>query len=233
MSRAVVTVATGRYAIGALRLSGKLTRLGERHLLWTQEPVGSPPHSKVPYAFKARALELAGEEYSTLLWADACIYPLQDLTRIWAHAEEYGAWIADNGFRNIEWTADAAYPDLGITRAENEGIPHVVATAFALSLKHPVGRAIFRQYVHLGLHTRAFIGPWKNGPYDNPAIGHVARTAPCGPEGVRGHRHDQTALSVLAWRAGVTLTNCPDFFAYGKVGEPADPATILLADGSY
>jgi hypothetical protein len=198
----------------------------------------------VPYAFKARALELAGETFSTLLWADACIYPLQELTRIWAYAEEHGAWISDNGFRNIEWTADSAYPDLGITRAENEGIPHVVATAFALSLRHPVGRAIFRQYVHLGLHTRAFIGPWKNGPrafigpwkngpYDGSTIGHVARTAPCGPPKVLGHRHDQTALSVLAWRAGVALTKCPDFFAYGKVGEPADPATILLADGSY
>lgn len=233
MSRVVVTVATGRYAMGGLRLSGKLAKLHERHLLWNKEPIGSPPHSKVPYAFKARALELAAEESSTLLWADACIYPVQNLTRIWSHAETHGAWIAMNGWRNIEWTADSAYPDLQITRAENEGIPHVVATAFALSLAHPVGREIFGQYVHLGLKTRAFIGPWTNGPNEGPTLGHVARTAPCGPPGVLGHRHDQTALSVLAWRAGVRLTHCPDFFAYGKVGDPVDPSTILIADGSY
>lgn len=233
-NRAVVTVATGQYVRGAVRLERRLQELGERHVFFDRWPEGGPAHSQVPYGFKARALELVGEHFDLILWADACIYPVLPLNRIWDRAGEHGAWIAHNGWRNVEWTADDAYPDLGITRAENEGIPHVVATAFALNLMHPAGREIFRKYVHLGLNTRAFCGPWKNGPAEEVPRGHSARVAPCGPPGVLGHRHDQTALSVLAWRAGVELTDCPDYFAYGKVGDSnIDPRTILLADGGY
>jgi len=50
---------------------------------------------------------------------------------------------------------------------------------------------------------------------------------------VRGHRHDQTAASVIAWRLGFELTNPPNIFAYGRAGEAHDERTILLADGSY
>jgi hypothetical protein len=235
MNRITVCVATGRYGTGALRLAARMRELNERFIPWYQEPMHSPPHSRVPYAFKARALEIvASEGADTILWADACIYPLQSLTRIWERAEQHGAWIGRNGWKNIQWTAVDAYPDLNITRAENEGIEHVVATAFAVCLRHPVGREIFNEYVNLGLHTRAFVGPWKNGPGDPVSNAHVPRVGPCGPPEVLGHRHDQTALSVIAWRAGVPLTESPDYFAYGKVGDAGiDPRTVLLADGSY
>jgi hypothetical protein len=233
--RAVVTVATGRYLIGAKRLRGRLQELNEKHLFWFNElPAASPPHKTHPYGFKAAALDQAAEYYDTMLWADACIYPLLPLDRIWDRAERTGAWIANNGFRNVEWTADAAYPALGITRAENEGISHVVATAFAISLRHSVGRSILREYSRICLRTDALRGPWMNSDVlPMPVVGGVPRIGYCGGPEVLGHRHDQTVLSVIAWRLGVELTQCPDFFGYGKIGEPADPRTILLADGAY
>ena len=229
MTRAVVSVATGAYVRGGDRLRTRLVELGEMFQYWRDEfPPTSPPHSRVPYAFKASAMAEAFQSFDTLLWCDACIYPVKPLTTLWERIERDGYWIGYNGFVNATWTAMDAYADLGITPEENSRIPHVVATAFGVSMKHSKGRAILAEYVRLGLHTGAFCGPWTNGPADRSG-----RTWPCGPPEVRGHRHDQTCLSVVAWRNDAVLTSSPEVFAYGKVGDKFDERTILVADGGY
>ena len=54
-----------------------------------------------------------------------------------------------------------------------------------------------------------------------------------------GHRHDQTAASVIAWRLRMKLTDPPIPFAYARTRddgtvhiEDQDERTILMADGS-
>jgi len=120
-------------------------------------------------------------------------------------------------------------------RDENKRIPHVVATTFGISLAHPTGRAIFEEYYRLASKTKAFCGPWTNDNYRIEPCDHAEwkgeRNAPCGPSDVRGHRHDQTALSVIAWRLGCQLTSCPDIFAYHDPKKEPDERTILLAKG--
>ncbi len=240
--RAVVNVATGSYVRGQCRLRLRLEEVDGScmSMWWDKLPPGCPPHSEVPYAMKPAALREAAQRYSTLLWCDACIWPVKSLEPLWERIEREGYWLGANGFRNDEWCADSAYPDLfpeyfgpGIAtiegaRRENAAIPHVVATAFGISTAHPTGAAILKEYCRLGLETRAFCGPWTNGP--KSADG---RTAPCGPPSTRGHRHDQAALSVIAWRLGCKLTSSPDIFAYGKAGDAHDERTLLCADGAY
>jgi hypothetical protein len=169
--------------------------------------------------------------FSTLLWADACIVPgARPIDDLWKKIEGDGYWIARNGWKNSEWTADSAYRDLfpeflssgsslEEARAQNQKIPHVVATTFGLSLERPVGKAFLEQYFRLASETRAFCGPWKNTP-----------ETPCGPPGVLGHRHDQTCASVIAWRLGLTISDCPEWFSY-RGGET--DRTCLVADGAY
>lgn len=210
--RCICNVATGRYVAGQNRL---MRHPHVRHIdkfCWTNEmPPGSPDHHSVPYAFKAYALaHAAGRGYTTLLWADSSIVPHQSLDGLWERIEREGCWISRNGYRNSEWTAKSAYAELGVTEEENEQIEHVVATTFGVSLAHPVGRRVFDEYFRLA-QTKAFCGPWTGGV------------------GVQ-HRHDQTALSVCAWRAGVELTLPPAWFCY-RGGETAD--TVLIADGAY
>lgn len=215
--RCVVNVATGRYIKGQDRL-GRILGPELPFLSWTStEEVGSPSHSARPYAFKAFAMKLAEKSgFRQILWADACIVlGPSPLERIWEQARENGVWLSRNGYRNSEWTANSAYPALGVSFEENYQIEHVVATTFAVDLDHPVGRKFLDEYFRLASETDAFCGPWTGGI------------------GVQ-HRHDQTAASVIAWRLGVSLTNPPDFFAYRKPsGECADPETVLIADGSY
>lgn len=239
MSRAIVSVATGPYVRALPRLHAMSRASGVPLRMWRDcLPPGCPPHSEVPYAFKAYALRrVADDDVNTLLWCDASIVagerPLKDL---FEKIEQDGYWIANNGWTNYEWTADSAYPDLfpesqddwGSAREENKRIPHVVATAFGLSRAHPVGKSILNAYYRLASQTKVFCGPWWNhsfAEYSARADGVV-----CGPQDVRGHRHDQTALSVIAWRLGCKLTSCPEWFAYS--GGETDK-TCLIADGAY
>jgi hypothetical protein len=230
--RAVVSVGTGRYVRGLDRLTEWCAQNGEDYVTFRDRlPIRSPSHQEVPYAFKAWALKEAEEKgYTTLLWADACILPIRSLEPLWERIERDGYWIGsqagpepDKGYTNYEWTADSACRDLlgfaaDRVREINRTIPHVVATAFGVNTKHPTGEAIQVEYLRLA-QTKAFCGPWTNDPSN-----------PCGPHDVRGHRHDQTALSVIAWRQGCKLTRWPEVFAYRG---HEDERTILVADGKY
>lgn len=215
--RVVVNVATGRYLPGQARLHDHIH--GIQGVFWQGDvPIGCPPHSERPYAFKAYALQQAAAMgFRKLLWADASIVVINRMDAIFARAAEHGAWIADNGFINAEWTADSAYADLGITHEENARIKHVVATAFAVDLDHPKGTALLNEYFRLASETNAFCGPWRNTP-----------ETPCGGPMVSGHRHDQTALSVIAWRLGIPLTDPPAYLAYAG---SQTSETILVVDG--
>lgn len=234
--RCVCNVATGAYTRGQDRLAASEFLFGtEMKFFRDVAPPGSPSHYDKPYSFKSFCLKAAADMgATTLLWADACILPIRPLDSLWEKIEQDGAWISRNGWANAEWTPDSAYADLGVTREENWQIPHVVATAFGLSLEHPTGKAIFDEYLRLS-QTDAFKGPWFNRNHPDyrhyPTMNRGRRWCePCGPENVRGSRHDQVSLSVLAWRNGVTLTDPPNVFAYSG-GESEN--TILVADASY
>lgn len=251
MSRAIVNVSMNEpWVSGQKRLMREFP--AESMILWTNKlPLYSPPHEEIPYSFKAWALQAAhvcnGKD--TLLWLDSSIVagkrPLNDL---WEKIEAEGCWIHDGGgehWKNYDWTADAAYPDLfpeyckpefhsgeayehlGLKHAKvlNQIVPHVVGGAFGISMKHELGRAIFVEYLRLA-QTKAFCGPWWNA--NHPVHGSKPGAMPCGPADVMGHRHDQSALSVIAWRLGVKLSQVPEWFAYDPGG---DEKTCLIAKG--
>jgi hypothetical protein len=203
----------------------------------------------VPYAFKAYALEdLRKEGADLVIWADACIVPIRSMEPLWEKIERDGYWFMRNGYTNYEWTADSAYPDLfpelvrgSLAREVNKTIPHVVATSFGLNLQSEIGKAFLDEYYRLASTTRALCGPWQNSNAPNVAGRNTDRwSAPCGPPDVSGHRHDQTAASVIAWRLGMKLTEWPEFFSYAKYRDDGsfhladqDEKTILCAAGAY
>lgn len=228
MSRAIVSYASGGFIPGQARLRAAIQ--GQCPLVsWTNDlPPGSPSHYEVPFAFKSWALRGAAEQgFTSLIWADACILPIRPVDTVFEQIERAGYFIMRNGWPNKMWTADSAYEDLGITREENEGIEHVVGGCYGFDLTHPVGEAIFNEQLRLA-QTRAFCGPTWNR--NHPTYGKNLGAGPCGDETVGGHRHDQTALSVIAARHGCKLTEPPNIFCYK--GAETDK-TVFIADGSY
>ncbi len=255
MTRAVVCVATTpHYQKGLRRLLHHASLQRQSVAFWDSEGEW-PLHAEKPYAFKAYALKVMHDRSDLLLWCDASILPIRSLEPLWERIEKEGYWIARNGWNNRDWTADSAYGDLfapeievwakagevktlGYWREINREIPHVVATSFGLNVKHPIGKAFLDEYYRLASETKAFCGPWTNAYSGLGTSWDGVRVAPCGPADVLGHRHDQTAASVIAWRLGMKLTDCPEVFAYSKRRpdgtlhlEDQDGRTILLADG--
>ncbi len=255
MTRAIVCVATTpHYQKGLRRLLHHASLQRQSVAFWNSQGEW-PKHQDRPYAFKAYALKVMQAQYADLLlWCDASILPIRSLEPLWERIEREGYWIARNGWNNYQWTADSAYLDLfeheivsgqvspGNTLRKlqnvNRIIPHVVATSFGLNVKHPIGKAFLDEYYRLASETKAFCGPWTNAYSGLGTSWDGVRVAPCGPADVLGHRHDQTAASVIAWRLGMKLTDCPEVFAYSKRRpdgtlhlEDQDERTILLADG--
>lgn len=253
MSRIIVNVATDSYVYGQIRLRERLESFGEVFHDWCNAlPPGCPPHRTRgllggledtcrPYAFKAYAMKAAADAgYTSILWLDASILPQHPLTRVWEEIESKGYWIPLNGWTNDQWTADSAYPDLfpGMeleeARAVNKTIPHAVGTAFGLDLRFANAAVFLHEYYRLASKTRAFCGPWQNENAPHVAKRNQDRTVGyAGPyPPVEGHRHDQTAISVLAWRLKMQLATDRTLFAYKTENAEDTKDTVLLAVGA-
>ena len=125
----------------------------------------------------------------------------------------------ENGWNTSQWCIDSALEPLGITREQAMDIPHPVATTFGIDTRNEAVMAAFEEWEGLAINGVAFRGPWRIPPcIDRLPEAHE----------VGGHRHDQTALGVVAWRHGLKLTSAPRFFTYdgGQVAE-----TVLIARG--
>lgn len=218
MKRAILNVATGHYVVGQARL--RKLAMGADFLAWSDAlPPNSPPHRDVPYAFKAHAIEYARlQGYDLIMWCDACIMPIRSMEPLWQRIERDGYWMSRNGWTNGQWCSDAALPLLDLTREQAFAQPHVVATAFGLNLRSEIGLVFASQYLRYA-QNGAYKGPWTNEHREASA-----------DKRVLGHRHDQTAASVLAHRLAFNLTEPPDVFAY-RGGETE--RTVLVADGAY
>ncbi len=250
--RSIVSVATGEHFVKGLdRLTEWCAENHEDDYVTFRGalPPNAPAHQDIPYGFKPYAMYAAAMKASTLLWCDASMIPVKPLDRVWEQIERDGYLVFENGYSNYEWTADSAYPELfpertwvgagssamAIARDDNRKIRHVVGGCVGVDLTKQIGRDFLAEWYRLA-KTRAFCGPWHNANYLGdgwPYAVNPPRLAPCGPPDVRGHRHDQSSLSVIAWRLDCKLTQPPDIFSYGKLGETCDERTVILADGNY
>jgi hypothetical protein len=241
MSRCVVNVVTGtdkHYHRGQKRLREQVEKLGNCKILCWKDPLPSnwAKHKDVPYGFKVMALLEAAKEYDSVLWLDSFVVPIASMEPLWEQIEADGYFLVKKDEEiNYEWTADSAYPELfpDMTLKEarklNKTIPQAIGGVIGLNVTK-IGGEILSEYKRL-MDRGAFHGPWANAncpdrpKYNENDENHV--TAPCGPQDVKGHRHDQSVISVIAYRLGLTLTKEPVPYAYMN---PAS-GTIVLHDG--
>lgn len=181
----VVSFASGqqRYIDGARRLKDTIPGA----VVYTSEAeIGSPPHSEVPYAFKAYAIEkhLPG----LVLWLDSVVYARGDLQEIEEYIKREGVMLFNNiGFSVADYTNDACLSYFGITRAKARHIPMIMACCMGLT-----DCAFTREYIAAAKAVPSpYLGSWDD------------------------HRHDQSVASILAWKHKVAiLTGHETFFTY-------------------
>lgn len=160
-------------------------------------PPECPSHDEQPFAFKYYAIKDAlTRGYTSIMWVDSSVVPIRSLAPIWSLTEWQGFWLTDNQMSCGPWTSDRALSILGITRDQAFEIPQIDAAAFALDLSFKANRA---QDFFLGL--KDFI---KAGALPGSSINTNFEVST--DTRVKGHRQDQTAMSVVAYQLRLPLT---------------------------
>ena len=237
--RAVVNVATNEYyRKGQDRLAKSFREIDPMAelKLYHDMPEGCPKHADRPYAFKAFAMREASRGCDVVLWCDALILPIRPMEPFWQQVERDGYFLVQGAESNYPWTAESAYQELfpgmslAAARELNKKIPQIVGGIIAVDFRSRIGSDFFEEYFRLASSTTAFCGPWANTncqtkPNYGPTSSYT--TGPCGEADVIGHRHDQSAASVIAWNLRMKLSQYPVPYAYTIPSE----GTILLHDG--
>lgn len=227
----IINVGTGWFERGQRRLVDECHRQGYEgdFLLFNDNNIllQFPPHHLAPYAFKPYAMKAAqAKGYRYLLWCDSSVYPVAPVERAFDLIRENGYMFLPGGWNCGQWCADPALATLGVTREQAFKIPQMVAGCQGLDLNNAKARAYLDRYYELAGDGVTFIGV--------PGLAldktYTNRENQCSKDpGVKGHRHDQTAASVIAWKLGMRDWK-PNVVMYDEsgVGKRKDTTIFLV-----
>lgn len=202
MRRAIVSVGVrGNYVQHAQRLERSLRAYPEyeRHIWFGDYPMWSPTHEQVSHAFKLFAmLQVLRAGADQVLWVDANMYAIASPRPIFDAIDKDGVYLVDDGWKNGEWCSDAALPLLRVTREQAMKQPTIWSAVVGLDRHNIVAQAI------LDAWARHAIDGSFNGAHTND-MHEVSEDSR-----VKGHRHDQTALTTIVHRLSEEGRLCMD-----------------------
>lgn len=239
MNRAVISLAIGeRYLPLGRRLADSVKTHGDGAsiTLWTDYPPDTPSNLGQrgrAYAGKSFGiLEEVRRGAEIVLWLDSACYAVAPLTPLWEHIESRGYFVGDNGFPVGQWCSDAAMKTLDIDREESFAIPELSATAIGLDMRRPDCRWFVEEWARIACDGVTFEGAATNdvGPARSIGLAYGETGHVSDDPRVCGHRWDQTAASVLAWRCGWERIPRPVFVDYFMFGRN-DARTLIVNKG--
>jgi hypothetical protein len=215
----ICTLALGEnYVRGVWRMRQTFRSISPGYELqtWVETlPLGSPNNQGEFAAYCAKPFVLgaakdSGADIGILL--DAAFVPIRSIQPLVDFIAERGYYFCDNGFNVGQWSTDRALEMLNFTRKTAFTIPEI--SSYCVGLDFRVPRSVF------------LLQDWKTtwpaipGPHTNENAGDMSmkqrEVGFCSSDPrCLGHRHDQTTLSLLAYRAGMLeRTPRPIFTAY-------------------
>lgn len=187
----VVNFANGPYLKGQQRLQRSLN--GNKCLLFHDyAQIGSPPHHASPYQFKIHAIEKGWEVDDIVLWVDASMYLVGDLSKIEQLIKTEGHFMSEAGHWVGSWTNQFTRDYFKLTDEESKvpgGMFMFSAGLLGLNRNHPRAQEFFRQWKDAAL-AGCFKGDWSD------------------------HRHDMTCGSIIAQRLGMTYQRGGEHMSY-------------------
>jgi hypothetical protein len=204
---------TSWYQDGQARLVRSLHQHGlefEPLLYKSFSELQCPEHTKVPYAFKVYAIQRAKLlGYDVVFYGDASIYAVRSVKPIIDHVTRHGYYLEATEHNLGTWSSDAALAKLGIDRETAFSIPTIVAGCVAFDFRQPIASQILDRWFETANDGVTFPGSWNN------TQGEVSSD----PR-VRGHRHDQTALSGIAHHLQLKLLPFETYIFYATPPPP-------------
>lgn len=200
-------------------------------------PPGTPTEAEYPqdgynyrpYIAKPFAMAYAldqGADIAILL--DAAFYPVRDIFPLVEHTAQVGYYLCRNGNMMGEWSSDECLRIMGLSRSQAMAIEEVSSYCVGLNFAHhEVAFDCQTLAQRWALYWRAIPGPHTNECH---ATERGRNRGFCSkyPK-VKGHRHDQSTLSILAHQCGMDkLIARPQFTAY--LGQETEE-TVLVNHG--
>ena len=240
MKKAVINFANANkwYPYGQQRLYRSLALVNwDGHLMFRtkEEEIGAPPHSEVPYAFKPYLLLSAVQLGCThVLWCDASVFAIRNIRPMFDYLENHSHMFFYNCSTG-NWTSDACLEVFGLTRDEAMNVPMLMGICMGFNMTHPTTQKFLEQWLEHARDGKSFPGHWNNDHQE------VSKDERC-----KGHRHDQSVASILAWKLGMELiTPHETFFEYYRHPDPkgasmgqydgdislVQPHTVMIAQG--
>lgn len=198
MKKCIINFANGGwYSAGQERLRESLVDVGfdgDVHLFRSEAQIGAPPHQESPYAFKPFALKWAMERgYELVIWADASVWAVKPIQPMFDHLAENG-WMFFLNTCTGNWTSDACLKSFGVDRELSMRIPMLMGICMGWNMGTLRCQNFLRTWLEKATDGVTFPGSWTNKHHE---VSQDPR--------VYGHRHDQSAASLIAWQTGMDL----------------------------
>jgi hypothetical protein len=206
----IVNFATGHYLAGQQRLCKSVYPY--RYFAVDNYPaINSPTHSESPYQFKIHAIEKAFEKDDIVLWCDASLWVVGDLSIIENIIKQDGYFMEEAGHYVGRWTNEHARNYFKLTeeeaKQETGGLTMFSAGLIGLDKNSDIAMEFFRQW-----KASALAGCFK-GSYEN-------------------HRHDMTCASIIAQRLGMKYQRGGKHMAYiGQGYSEPEPGIVFKLQG--
>ena len=206
--RCVVNLATGQFRQGQKRLHSYMLFHNQwiPLILWGSEAeLFAPLHADNPYAFKIDAIQAAREMgYEQILWVDASVYPVKDITPVFDYLTEKGIFLEEAGHYAGQWANEAQLKYFGLTKDEAMKMPMFSAGFCGFDFRNPISQEFFAEWKEAMLNG-VFKGRWEDS------------------------RHDMTAGSIIANKQGLLplYSKGGTFFAYIGEGFGTPKETVV------
>jgi len=203
---------------------------------WSNTLPPGAPGGDMPwaaYCAKPFALKAAADQgYDIVLWLDTAYFAVKHSGPIFDHIEGHEYYVQQNGNMVGNWCTDAALETLEISREEAMQIPEIASGAIGLDVRKLNPHTFMNEWCRLASDGVTFIGAHANEALGREEI--VRRRLPDRTVGfvshdkrVFGHRHDQTAASVIAHKLGWVGVLRPDYTDYWS---PDQHEKVLFAN---
>ena len=205
----IVNFATGHYTRGQQRLRNSLN--GYKFLGFTDyRQIGSPTHSESQYQFKIHAIEKALEMDDIILWADASMWRVGDLSKIETIIKSDGYFFEEAGHWVGSWTNQFTRDYFHLTEEEAKvpgGMFMFSAGLVGLNKQSVIAMSFFKQWKESALNG-CFRGSWED------------------------HRHDMTCGSIIAQRLGMKYQRGGSHLSYiGPGYSQPEPGSVFYLQG--
>lgn len=188
----IVNFATKEYARAQQRLKNSLQ--GHHYLMFDDyAKIGSPSHSDSPYEFKLHAIRAALEIDPIILWCDASMWRVGDLSIIENIIKEDGYFLTESGHYVGRWTNH-------FTLNHFKVLAHECRQETGGMIMFSAGFIGFNKNSEIAMD---FLNQWEQ-----------AAKAGCFRGSHDNHRHDQSAGSIIAQRMGMKYQRGGKYMSY-------------------